>query len=526
MKKTFNTEGYCDPEYNYMVDLSSRLSDIKAMVDQGKYFTINRGRQYGKTTTLMALEEYLKPEYAVINMDFQMLSNADFESEQRFVSAFSREILCNMDMAPAPVREELESYSGSAVSNVTLSVLFKTIVKLCQTMGKRIVLIIDEVDSASNNQVFLDFLAQLRAYYLKRRKVAAFQSVILAGVYDVRSMKKKIRPNEDHRENSPWNIAAGFNIDMSFSEKDIAGMLKSYESDNHTDMDIDGMAKRIFDYTHGYPYLVSDLCKILDENIAGSKEFPRKSDAWTERGFQEALKVITREDNFLYESLLGKLKVNSRLKALLQEMLFNGKLIPYVATSDYVKDAAMFGFIRNDNETAVISNRIFETVLYNSFISEEFAESRLYTAGVQEKNQFIVGGHLDIRRILEKFIDTFHELYGEEDEQFLENAGRKYFLLFLKPIINGVGNYSIEPQTRNSERMDLVIYYQGEQNILELKIWRGNAYNERGESQLSGYLDYFHMKKGYMLSFNFNKKKEAGIKEIVLGDKVLVEAVV
>lgn len=100
------------------------------------------------------------------------------------------------------------------------------------------------------------------------------------------------------------------------------------------------------------------------------------------------------------------------------------------------------------------------------------------------------------------------------------------FCFFFKPILNGVGNYSIEPQTRNSERMDLVIFYRGEQNILELKIWRGNAYNQRGEQQLSGYLDYFHMKKGYMLSFDFNKNKTPGIQEIVLGDKLLIEAVV
>ena len=99
-------------------------------------------------------------------------------------------------------------------------------------------------------------------------------------------------------------------------------------------------------------------------------------------------------------------------------------------------------------------------------------------------------------------------------------------MLFLKPIINGVGNCSVEPRTRNNERMDLVIYYQGEQSIIEMKIWRGNAYHERGEQQLSDYLDYFHLKKGYMLSFNFNKKKEIGVKEVVLGDKLLIEAVV
>ena len=59
-----------------------------------------------------------------------------------------------------------------------------------------------------------------------------------------------------------------------------------------------------------------------------------------------------------------------------------------------------------------------------------------------------------------------------------------------------------------------------------MKIWRGNAYHERGEQQLSDYLDYLHLKKGYMLSFNFNKKKEIGVKEVVLGDKLLIEAVV
>ena len=89
-----------------------------------------------------------------------------------------------------------------------------------------------------------------------------------------------------------------------------------------------------------------------------------------------------------------------------------------------------------------------------------------------------------------------------------------------------MGNYSVESRTRNNERMDLVIYYKGEQNVIELKIWRGNAYNERGEKQLSDYLEYFHLSKGYMLSFNFNKKKETGIKEIHVGNKILIEAVV
>ena len=73
MNKTFNSDGYCDPELHYMVDLSGRLREIKRMIDAGKYFTVNRARQYGKATILSFLAEYLKEEYEVINLDFQTI---------------------------------------------------------------------------------------------------------------------------------------------------------------------------------------------------------------------------------------------------------------------------------------------------------------------------------------------------------------------------------------------------------------------------------------------------------------------
>lgn len=129
-------------------------------------------------------------------------------------------------------------------------------------------------------------------------------------------------------------------------------------------------------------------------------------------------------------------------------------------------------------------------------------------------------------RILEKFVEYFDDIYGDRDEKFLKADGRRYFMLFLKPIINGTGNYYIEARTRNDEQTDMIIDYLGQQYIIEMKIWHGNAYNERGEKQLSDYLEYYHVDKGYMLSFNFNKNKKVGVKEVVLGEKLLIEAVV
>ena len=113
-----------------------------------------------------------------------------------------------------------------------------------------------------------------------------------------------------------------------------------------------------------------------------------------------------------------------------------------------------------------------------------------------------------------------------KDSKIKEKDGRELFLLYLKPIINGTGNYYIEAQTRDQTRTDVIIDYLGQQYIIEMKIWRGERYNAAGEKQISEYLDYYGLTTGYMLSFNFNQKKQAGVKRVQVGDKVLFEATV
>ena len=153
-------------------------------------------------------------------------------------------------------------------------------------------------------------------------------------------------------------------------------------------------------------------------------------------------------------------------------------------------------------------------------------KSRIYAEGSRDKNQFIQNDVLDMRKVLERFVEHFTEIYGNSDEKFIEDEGRKYFLLYMKPIINGKGNYYIEARTRSEGRTDIIIDYSGKQYIVELKIWRGKAYNEQGEQQLAGYLNDYHTSIGYMLIFNFNQKKKTGIKEITVDNKTIIQAIV
>ncbi len=534
--KSFNVTGACNPEIHYMVNIDQKLQQIKRMVDRGNYFTINRARQYGKTTTLSALVKYLQNDYVVVYLDFQMLSYQDFATEAAFVASFTRMLLRKIKentRVPERIKKQLQVFTDIECVSARLSELFICLSDWCAVSEQPVILMVDEVDTASNNQIFMDFLAQLRAYFNAKRieGTATFHSVILAGVHDIKHLKVKI--NREHevqtndKKNSPWNIAADFLVNMSFEQKSIARMLQEYEADYHTGMNVEELSVLIYEYTDGYPFLVSRICNLIDERIAYSEKYPDLSSAWTKSGFLDAIKILLSEKNSLFESLFNKLENDCELKELLYGLLFHGKAIPYTVGVNSIESAEMFGFVKKEQGNAVIANRIFETVLYNLFLTSADARSTgIYKMALQDKNQFVENGHLNMKKILEKFIIHFAELYGSYPAKFLEEDGRRYFLLYLRPIINGTGNYYIEAQTRDGKRTDVIIDYGGEQFIIELKLWNGPVYHGEGEVQLCEYLNYFGVKTGYMLTFNFNKKKEVGIKEIIYGDLKLIEAIV
>lgn len=43
-------------------------------------------------------------------------------------------------------------------------------------------------------------------------------------------MKLKLRDEEEHKYNSPWNIAVPFDMDMSIATEGIVAMLEEYEA--------------------------------------------------------------------------------------------------------------------------------------------------------------------------------------------------------------------------------------------------------------------------------------------------------
>lgn len=374
MKRYFNTEGICKPNIHYMVRIDERLEKIKRLyVDKGKYFVINKGRQYGKTTTLMALEQYLKNDYVVVFLDFQKMSDDSFGNGRNFARSFAKNFIDAMNEKQKETVSNTidELLKAEKTGEFNLESLFTHLSGICGKASKPVILMIDEVDSASNNQVFIDFLAMLRGYYLKREDIPTFHSVILAGVYDIKNLKLKMRPDEEHQYNSPWNIAAKFNMNMDFTADQIAGMLQEYENDCHTGMDIDEIAKNIYDYTWGYPYLVSAICKMLDEELPEREDFAIPAKAWTKEGIAEAVKMILKESSTLFDSMVKQLDVFPDLRDMIKDILYQGKQIPFSPLVKSMNLGMMFGFLKEENGHVAVANRIFEMVLLNMFIAEE-----------------------------------------------------------------------------------------------------------------------------------------------------------
>lgn len=502
MKRRFNSTGVCVSRKHYMVDISNKLNEIKALIDNEFYFTINRPRQYGKTTTLNELVNFLEEQYLVVSISFEGIGDKIFEDEKEFSKVFLELLSESIEFTNEDESKRLNLLSND-INNI--KDLSKAITKFVKEASKEVILFIDEVDKSSNNQLFLSFIGMLRNKYLAREvgKDYTFKSVILAGLYDVKTLKLKLRLEEEAKYNSPWNIAVDFNVDMSFSAGEISTMIYDYSKDNNLTMDIEAISKELYFFTEGYPYLVSRICQIIDEKINNNCKKP-----WTKVDVQKAVKFINEEVNTLFESIVKNLENNKELYELTKRILIDGEQILFNPLDPTISIGLTYGIFKKGENGVKISNKIFEEIIYNYMISKITTTTKNMSLYNIKSNFIKENGELNIEKILIRFQQFMREQYSCKDEEFIEHHGRLLFLAFIKPIINGTGFDFKEVQISEEKRLDLVITYNSFKYIIELKIWRGSKYHEDGIKQLCDYLNINALDKGFLLIFNFNKNKE------------------
>ncbi|MCQ2974144.1 MAG: AAA-like domain-containing protein [Bacteroidales bacterium] len=522
MSKEFNITSACNPYKNYMVDISNKFNQVKKMIDDARYFVINRARQFGKTTMLYTINQRLGEDYLVLRISFESMDDKSWQDSEAFCKSFCQKI--EKVLLSKSTCDEYINYWHNVKENLaSIEDLSLCINRFCLKCPQKVILIIDEVDQASNNDLFIKFLRMLRDLYNERiaenNYQLTFYSVILAGVYDIKNLKLKIRPEDQHKVNSPWNIASEFNVDMSFNPEEISTMLIEYENDVHTNMNISEISNEIYKYTSGYPVLVSMICKEIDENFGK---------VWTIENIVNVVKYLINKDSdqfILIDDLLKNIEIYPDLKKIIRAILLENIQFDYTVNNTTLKLAKIFSFIKKSKSGKIeIHNLIFQQVLYNYFITENIIANLIREPN---KNTYIHNGILDMPLIITRFKDLMYQEYRQRDNQFIEKQCRLLFLCFLKPIINGTGFYYVEPETRDNSKMDLVVTYGGQEFVIELKVWHGDKYETDGKEQLAEYLNTRNLKEGYLVSFSFLKEKDVSKAEwITEGDKKIFEAII
>ncbi len=504
MAKKFNITGNCRSDRHYMADVSKKLEKVYDMVEFGDYFIINRPRQYGKTTTLFSIADKYSfaTDYAVFNISFEGIGDTVFETESNFCESFIRNLTKTAHLSIPEVKEWLKEIASS-INN--LEELSDAITELADKTSKKLILIIDEVDKSANNQLFVSFLAMLRNRYLVRDRQKTFHSVVLAGVHDVKNLKLKLRPDEEQKYNSPWNIAADFKIDMNLQVEEIIPMLEEYAADKAVKMNTQEIAECLFYYTSGYPFLVSKLCKMLDEDY-----LPLKMEReWKNQDIAIAVQALVREKNTNFDSLIKTLANNEMLYRAVREVAIESDFVPFSPYHPLTELGVIHGIFvaGNGGGRIKIHNRIYTEVIVN-YMSDVFRQTRSEqpaTVGPNYKND---NGTLNMEAVLLGFQQFMKKEYSKKDRDFLEKNGRLVFLAFIKPIINGSGYDFKEPQISDEKRLDVVITYLHQKFVAELKVWYGQKAHEKGLLQLVNYLNIQSLSEGFLLIFDHSEIKD------------------
>ncbi len=138
-------------------------------------------------------------------------------------------------------------------------------------------------------------------------------------------------------------------------------------------MNIVEISEEIYTYTSGYPFLVSAICKQIDEEL---------DQDWTVNGVRQAVQVLVKEKHTLFDDLSKNLENNKELYDLIYDVLIIGRKRTFIIGNPTIELGVRYGYIKQSEQTIRVSNKIFEIITCNYFISKYKSLSPIQVKGV------------------------------------------------------------------------------------------------------------------------------------------------
>ncbi|GAB6163616.1 hypothetical protein JCM12298_27760 [Desulfothermus naphthae] len=508
----FNTAGPVRCEDHYCLPPLERLDleEVLMLIDQKKYFVLHAPRQTGKTTCLLALQEYLNKEgkYRALYVNVESAQGAR-EDVYRGIKA----ILSTMTIMIEEYWEEgLDiDYNKVLREHGEDSALLTYLRKVTQKSTRPVVVMIDEIDSLVGDTL-ISVLRQLRAGYNLRPK-AFPQSIILCGVRDVRDYRiHSSKEKEIITGGSAFNIKAKSLHLGDFNKKEIEILYSQHTEETGQKFE-EGVIDYVWDLTEGQPWLVNALGYVACFELKEGRDRKRLI---TKDLITEAKEKIILERYTHIDQLADKLK-EERVKSVIEAIL-KGEGIRNIKEDDlqYVID---LGLVKRDREEGPrISNGI-----YREIIPREITYMLQTELESQFKPLWYVNpdGSLDMVKLMR----AFQEFFREHSESWLERfqykeAGPQLLMqAFLQRIVNSGGRIERE-YGLGRRRTDLLLIWPIGRNsvleakkvqkvVIELKVLYKSLEKtiEEGLSQTYEYMDKCGAEEGHLVIFDKTKGK-------------------
>src|SRR6056297_789270 len=261
MEKFFNTAGPIIREDNYCIDPLERINkdEIMSLIDNWRYFILHAPRQTGKTSSLLALQDYINREghYKCLYVNIETAQTA-----RSNVAKGMKAIISSLDFASTITFDEhfFNQFLMDGVDKYGENDVLKRILSLWSINNqKKMILLIDEIDALVGDTL-ISVLRQLRSGYAERPN-AFPQSVILCGVRDVRDYR--IFSDKDQQiitGGSAFNVKAESLTVGDFTQVEIRMLYEEHTKETGQEFE-EPIFDMAWDYTRGQPWLVNALAK-------------------------------------------------------------------------------------------------------------------------------------------------------------------------------------------------------------------------------------------------------------------------
>ncbi|MFO7565479.1 MAG: hypothetical protein R6X02_22750 [Enhygromyxa sp.] len=487
----FNTSGPCIPGEHYMLPPQRRLDDVLALIEARRFFTLHAGRQTGKTTSLMWLEDHLNASgrWSAIWIDLQTARETPDVGEAMtlILEAFDYTLRVRHPDWPRPDAEQ-----RAAMLVTPKRALLTYLASLAEHAAHPLVLLLDEADGLVG-EAMVSFLAQLRHGYIERSRAPFPASVVLVGQRQVRDYALR---EEDRKAmawlgtTSPFNITAEATTLGPFTEADVGELLRQHTELTGQRFSPDAVS-RIWELGRGHPWLTNALA---DQIVR--RDVPERSVEITAAQVDAAKETIILERRTHIDSLVARLR-EDRVRRVIAPMIAGEFTDEDVLDDDFAYVVGL-GLVCWREGQWVIANPIYQEVIPRALTHVHQGQIAYQPAWYVRPD-----GALDLGKVMADWQVFWREdgHLAAEGFRYREAGPHLMLMAFLQRIINGGGRIEREYGLGRGA-LDLVIEWRDRRYAIEVKLRRDTTTEERALDQVARYLDHLGLDEGWLVLFD------------------------